>query len=244
MDWPYAHCYVCQRPGRFLPQLGGALGGASFSSKQTESAPSRLGRRKAWAMRRRSPLMRAAATGAALALALPLAVRAEGPADRASRTLNFEVRRDRAWDEALSARVADKARSTPAPAASPRRLPDRRGPRRRRSGCRPAGGVRPIAPVAARDGLRFQHNPLRHPARSGTTPATRFRNCLLHDFQNGLRAADGRGQRSGPGRHDGPDAGPARGRRSAVRQPPPWVCVGATGRRVARSARSSRFTFH
>jgi hypothetical protein len=72
-------------------------------------------------MRRRSPLMRAAATGAALALALPLplAVRAEGPADRASRTLNFEVRRDRAWDEALSARVADKARSTPAPAASP-----------------------------------------------------------------------------------------------------------------------------
>ena len=62
--------------------------------------------------------MRAAATGAALALAFPLAVRAEGPADRASRTLNSEVRRDRAWDEALDARAADKARST-APAASP-----------------------------------------------------------------------------------------------------------------------------
>ena len=70
-------------------------------------------------MRRRSPLMQAAATGAALALALPLAVRAEGSADRASRTLNLEVRRDRARDEALGARAADTARSTPALAASP-----------------------------------------------------------------------------------------------------------------------------
>ena len=65
------------------------------------------------------PSCRAAATGAALALALLLAVRAEGSADRASRTLNFEVRRDRARDEALGGRAADKARSSPAPAASP-----------------------------------------------------------------------------------------------------------------------------
>src|SRR3954466_4608586 len=79
----------------------------------------RLSRRKARAMRRRSPLMQAAATGAALALALPLAVRAQGSAHRASQTLNFEARRDRAWDVALGARAADKARSTPAPAASP-----------------------------------------------------------------------------------------------------------------------------
>ena len=70
-------------------------------------------------MRRRSPLVQAAATGAALALALPLAVRAEDPADRASRTLNFEVRRDRAWDKAQGARATDTARSNPAPAASP-----------------------------------------------------------------------------------------------------------------------------
>ncbi len=70
-------------------------------------------------MRRRSPLMQAAATGAALALALPLAARAESSAERASRTLNFEVRRDRAQNEALGARAADKARSTPAPATSP-----------------------------------------------------------------------------------------------------------------------------
>src|ERR687889_269050 len=67
-------------------------------------------------MRRRSLLMRAA-TGAALAL--PLAVRAEGSADRASRTLNFEARRDRAQDQALGARAADRARSTPALATSP-----------------------------------------------------------------------------------------------------------------------------
>jgi hypothetical protein len=70
-------------------------------------------------MRRPSPLIQAAATGAALALALPHAVRAESSAERASRTLNFEVRRDRAQDEAPGARVADKARSSPAPAASP-----------------------------------------------------------------------------------------------------------------------------
>jgi hypothetical protein len=63
--------------------------------------------------------MQAAATGAALALALPAAVHAEGSADRASQTLNFEARRDRAWDAALSARAADKARSTSAPATSP-----------------------------------------------------------------------------------------------------------------------------
>jgi hypothetical protein len=70
-------------------------------------------------MRRRSPLMQAAATGAALALALPLTVRAENTAERASRTLNLEVRRDRAQDRALGARAADRARSTPALATSP-----------------------------------------------------------------------------------------------------------------------------
>ena len=77
-------------------------------------------------MRRRSPLMQAAATGAALALALPLAVRAEGSADRASRTLNFEVRRDRARDEALGARAADKARSTPATSPGARQIDEDR----------------------------------------------------------------------------------------------------------------------
>jgi hypothetical protein len=48
--------------------------------------------------------MQAAATGAALALALPLTVRAENTAELASRTLNLEVRRDRAQDHALGAR--------------------------------------------------------------------------------------------------------------------------------------------
>jgi hypothetical protein len=70
-------------------------------------------------MRRRSPLTHAAATGAALVLALPLAVCAQNPAERASRTLDSEVRRDRARDNALDARAADTARSTPAPATSP-----------------------------------------------------------------------------------------------------------------------------
>ncbi|CAA9242020.1 MAG: hypothetical protein AVDCRST_MAG04-1669, partial [uncultured Acetobacteraceae bacterium] len=46
------------------------------------------------------------------------------------------------------------------PCRLPRRPADRRGPRRRRPGRRPTGGVRPIAPVAARDGPRLQHNPL------------------------------------------------------------------------------------
>ena len=70
-------------------------------------------------MRRRSPLLQAAATAATLALALPPAVRAENSVERASRTLESEVRRDRAWDKALDARAADTARSTPAPATSP-----------------------------------------------------------------------------------------------------------------------------
>jgi hypothetical protein len=77
-------------------------------------------------MRRRSPLVQAAATGAVLALALPLAVRAEGSADRASRTLNFEVRRDRARDEALDARAADNARSTPATSPGARQIDEDR----------------------------------------------------------------------------------------------------------------------
>jgi hypothetical protein len=77
-------------------------------------------------MRRRSPLMQAAATGAALALAVPLAVRAESSADRASRTLNFEVRRDRARDEALDARAADNARSTPATSPGARQIDEDR----------------------------------------------------------------------------------------------------------------------
>ena len=77
-------------------------------------------------MRRRSPLMRAAAAAAALALALPLAVRAEGSADRASRTLNSEVRRDRARDGALDARDADKARSTPAASPGARQIDEDR----------------------------------------------------------------------------------------------------------------------
>ena len=102
-------------------------------------------------MRRRSSLVRAAA-GAAPALALPLAVRAEGSADRASRTLNFEVRRDRALDEALGARAADTARSTPAPAASSgaRQIDEDRaavGPDVGRPEV-----FWPNAPVAARDG--------------------------------------------------------------------------------------------
>jgi hypothetical protein len=49
----------------------------------------------------------------------PLTVRAENTAERASRTLNLEVRRDRAQDRALGARAADRARSTPALATSP-----------------------------------------------------------------------------------------------------------------------------
>ena len=77
-------------------------------------------------MRRRSPLMQAAATGAALALALPLAVRAESSAESASRTLNFEVRRDRAQDEAPGARAADKARSTPATSPGARQIDEDR----------------------------------------------------------------------------------------------------------------------
>jgi hypothetical protein len=70
--------------------------------------------------------MQAAATGAALALAVPLAVRAESSADRASRTLNFEVRRDRARDEALDARAADNARSTPATSPGARQIDEDR----------------------------------------------------------------------------------------------------------------------
>ena len=77
-------------------------------------------------MRRRFPLMQATAIGAALALALPLAVRAEGSAERASRTLNFEVRRDRARDEALDARAGDKARSTPATSPGARQIDEDR----------------------------------------------------------------------------------------------------------------------
>jgi len=77
-------------------------------------------------MRRPSPLMQAAATGAALALALPHAVRAESSAERASRTLNFEVRRDRAQDEAPGARAADKARSTPAASPGARQIDEDR----------------------------------------------------------------------------------------------------------------------
>ena len=69
-------------------------------------------------MRRRSPFLQAA-MASALSFALPLAVHAEGSADRASQSLNVEARRDHAWDAALGARAADKARFTSAPAASP-----------------------------------------------------------------------------------------------------------------------------
>src|SRR5918993_605750 len=83
---------------------------------------------KARAMRRRSPLVQAAATGAVLALALPLAVRAEGSADRASRTLNFGVRRDRPREGARGARRRQGA-VHPRAGRLPRRPADRRGPR-------------------------------------------------------------------------------------------------------------------
>jgi hypothetical protein len=39
--------------------------------------------------------------------------------DNADRTLNLELRRDRAQDQALGARAADRVRSTPALATSP-----------------------------------------------------------------------------------------------------------------------------
>ena len=94
-------------------------------------------------MRRRSPLMQAAATGAALALAVPLAVRAESSADRASRTLNFEVRRDRARDEALDARAADNARSTPATSPGARQIDEAAPPSVRTSAGRRCSAERP-----------------------------------------------------------------------------------------------------
>ncbi len=98
------------------PAAGAVLTGA----RKIEASSTRLQLgRKVQVMRRRSPLMQAAATGAALALALPLTVRAENTAERASRTLNFDARRDRAQDQALGARAADRARSTPALATSP-----------------------------------------------------------------------------------------------------------------------------
>jgi beta-glucanase (GH16 family) len=77
-------------------------------------------------MRRRFPFMQAAATGAALALAFPLAVHAQSSAESASRTLNSEVRRDRARDGALDARAADRARATPATSPGARRIDEDR----------------------------------------------------------------------------------------------------------------------
>jgi beta-glucanase (GH16 family) len=77
-------------------------------------------------MRRRSPFTQVAATGAALALAFPLAVRAESSAESASRTLNFEVRRDRAREGALDARAADRARATPATSPGSRQIDEDR----------------------------------------------------------------------------------------------------------------------
>ena len=107
----------------FLPQaalVAPAAGAVLTGARKIEASSTRLQLgRKAQAMRRRSPLVQAAVAGAALALALPLTVRAENTAERASRMLNFEARRDRAQDHALGARAADRARSTPALATSP-----------------------------------------------------------------------------------------------------------------------------